>query len=334
MHTNTPTAQADTRAVADGLAEAAAAAGYAPSIHDTQPWQWSLGGDALDLYLDRSRVLDVIDPDTRLATLSCGAALHHARTVVSAEGWGSTVTRMPDAADQNHLAHLHVDGPALAEPQAVRHVRTIPLRHTDRRPVTGAPVGSEDLRAVMASVVAEGAWLFMLSAHQVVELAAAAAHAQRAEAADPAWQSELAYWTAGTRPAGTGRPDAALPQIQTLTTVSAYGVGQQDDLPITAQRDRAALFAILYGHSDEPRDWLRAGEALSAGWLTATERGISVLPLSAPVQVIGTRDTMRRLLSYLHHPYLVLRFGTTDRASADTPHAPRLPADQTVERHR
>jgi hypothetical protein len=102
---------------------------------------------------------------------------------------------------------------------------------------------------------------------------------------------------------------------------------------MSLERDRAALFAILYGHSDEPRDWLRAGEALSAGWLTATERGISVLPLSAPVEVIGTRETMRRLLSYLHHPYLVLRFGTTDRASAEAPHAPRRPVDQTIDRH-
>ena len=107
---------------------------------------------------------------------------------------------------------------------------------------------------------------------------------------------------------------------------------QPGDLAISAKHDRAALYAILYGYSDEPRDWLQAGEALSAGWLTATERGVSVLPLSAPVEVIGTRGTLQRLLSYLHHPYLVLRFGTTDPAAADTPHIRRLPAVQTMER--
>jgi hypothetical protein len=55
------------------------------------------------------------------------------------------------------------------------------------------------------------------------------------------------------------------------------------------------------------------------------------MPISAPVQVIGTRETMRRLLSYLNHPYLVLRFGTGDTADAD-PHATRLPTHQTIER--
>ena len=184
MHTGSAATQ-DAGTVSDGLANAAAAAGYAPSIHDTQPWRWRIGSDTLDLYLDRSRVLAVIDPDTRLATLSCGAALHHARTVLAAEGWRVTVARMPDAADQDHLAHLRVDAPAPADPPAVRHVRTIPLRRTNRRPVVGPPIGPEDLRAITAAVQAESAWLHMLRPEEVMELAAAADHAQRAEAGDP-----------------------------------------------------------------------------------------------------------------------------------------------------
>jgi nitroreductase len=331
MHTSSAATQ-DAHTVSDGLANAAAAAGYAPSIHNTQPWRWRVGSDTLDLYLHRSRVLAVIDPDTRLATLSCGAALHHARTALAAEGWRVTVARMPDAADQDHLANLRVYAPAPADPQAVRHIRTIQLRHTNRRPVVGPPVGPEDLRVITAAVKAEAAWLHMLRPEEVIELAAAADHAQRTEAGVPEWLTELAYWTGGTRPAETGIPSAATPQHAPQTTVPGRDVGNRGDLPISAEHDRAARFAILYGQSDEPRDWLRAGEALSAGWLTATERGISVLPLSAPVEVHSTRDTMRRLLSYLNHPFLVLRFGTVDRADADASDAPRLPTDQTIER--
>ena len=331
MHAGS-TSTRDAHTVGDGLADAAAAAGYAPSIHNTQPWRWRVGSDTLDLHLHRSRVLAATDPDTRLATLSCGAALHHARTVLAAEGWRVTVARMPDAADQDHLAHLRVYAPAPADPQAVRHVRTIPLRHTNRRPVIGPPVGPEDLRAITATVRAEAAWLHILRPEQVLELAAAADHAQRTEAGVPEWRTELAYWTSGTRPTGTGIPSTAIPQGALETTAPGRDSGHWGDLPISAEHDRAALFAVLYGQSDERRDWLRAGEALSACWLTATERGISVMPLSAPVEVIGTRDTLRRLLSYLNHPFLVLRIGTVDAADADATHAPRLPIDQTIER--
>ena len=47
---------------------------------------------------------------------------------------------MPEPADPDHLARLHVDGRAPIDPAAALHLRTIPLRHTDRRPVTGEPV--------------------------------------------------------------------------------------------------------------------------------------------------------------------------------------------------
>jgi nitroreductase len=285
-----PPATTDSHAIRDGLVDAVTAAGYAPSIHDTQPWRWRVGSDTLDLYLDHSRVRKVTDPDARLATQSCGAALHHARTVLAAESWHTTVARMPDAADQDHLATVRVYAPAPADPTAADRVRTIPLRRTDRGPVAGAPVSSEQLRAITVAVVAEGAWLHVLPADQVIDLAASA---DRAGTSESVWRAELAQWAE------------------------------------SARRDRAAVFAILYGRSDEPRDWLRAGEALSAAWLTATERGISVLPLSAPVEVLGTRETMRRQLSYLSHPFLVLRLHTVDPAEAAR--APRSPTDQTIE---
>ena len=261
----------------------------------------------MDLYLERVRVRPVTDPDMRLAALSCGAALYHARTALAAAGWHATTERMPDAADQDHLARLRIDRTAPADSEAVRHLRTIPLRHTSRGPVTGLPVLAEDLHAITAAVRAEGSWLLVLKPDQVIELAAAADHAQRDEGAS-AWRAELAYWTKGG------------------------GIGHSGDQSISAEQDRGATFAVLHGHSDEPRDWIRAGEALSAGWLTATERGVSVLPLSAPVEVIGTRNALRRILAYLNHPYLVVRFGAIDRADADAPHAPQLSADQTIQR--
>jgi nitroreductase len=325
MHTNSSTVH-KAQTINDGLAQAIAAAGYAPSIHNTQPWWWSLDGDTVNLYLERSRVRTVTDPDLRLAILSCGAALHHVRTALAAEGWRVAVTRMPDAADQDHFAHLRVEQSAPPDPDAVRHVRTIPLRHTNRRPVTGKTVGSEDIRAITASVWAEGAWLHILYPDQVLELAAAAGRAQQTDSGEPGWQAELAYWTEA-QPATTTIPHATVAQPAPPTTGPGRGAADQ---PISAQHDRNALFAILYGRSDEPRDWLRAGEALSAGWLTATERGISVLPLSAPVEVTCVRETMHRLLSYLNHPFLVLRLGTVD--AADATRAPRLPVEQIIQR--
>src|SRR5262249_12007497 len=90
------------------LAQAAVAALGAPSILNTQPWRWRIGGDIAQLRADRTRQVPSIDPDGRLLTLSCGIALHHARTALTALGSDVDVAHLPEAADPGLLATLRL----------------------------------------------------------------------------------------------------------------------------------------------------------------------------------------------------------------------------------
>jgi hypothetical protein len=312
------------------LAAAAHAAGYAPSIHNTQPWRWRVGS-TLDLYADRRRQLGVTDPHGRLLLLSCGAALHHAMVALAAEGWRAEVTRLPDPADPDLLARVALVEPTGVEPSAVRLLQTMTVRRTDRRALTDAPVDAAVVARVARVVRGAGARLHVLDRGHVVDLAAAAAQAQAAESLDPQFQAELAYWAGGVRTDGTGVPDTAIPATPPETTVRDRDFGGGGTLPVSSGHDSAAVYTILYGDDDTPESWLRAGEALSAGWLEATELGVSVLPLSAAVEVGRTRHELRRLLANVGYPYLVLRLGLADPRHAGPPHTPRLPADQVVE---
>jgi nitroreductase len=301
------------QATVHALIAAADTAGYAPSIHDTQPWRWRLAGDVLDLHLDRASVLDETDADGRLATISCGAALHHARVSLAAEGWRTVVTRAPDQTDPDLLARLRIDERSTVDRPATPFLRTIPLRRTDRDPVTGTPVRQEQLTAITTAVRAEDTWLHVLYADEVLDLATAAEAAQRVD--DSAWRAELAYWS------GYGRPPGLRPSRREL--------GNHGELPTNAAHDRGATFALLYGPTDEPDDWLRAGEALSAAWLTATEHHVSVLPLSAPTEVDRTRQAVQLMIGSVGYPYLLLRLGRVDPTSQ---HTPRPPTEQLIER--
>jgi hypothetical protein len=280
--TDTLTRPADTRTAAEALLEAARTAGYAPSIQNTQPWRWRITGDTVDLHLVRSRIPATADPDGRLATLSGGAALHHARVTMAARGWQITVTRMLQGGDRDLLARLHVHHKAPIDRTSAMLLRTILSRYNYRRAVPGTPLAPEALTAITAAIEAQGGRLQTLRPDQILELA-----------------------TGGDQ-------------------------GHRSDLPITARRDEAAVFVVLHGSADEPLNWLRAGEALSAGWLTATGRGVAVLPHIAPIGAIATRQALRAMIAGAGHPYLVLRLGTIDPADAGTP---RPPVDQIIERY-
>jgi nitroreductase len=332
MSTEASIRATDTRAEARALSAAATRAGHAPSIHNTQPWRWRLTSNELSLYLDHSRGAEITDPDSRLAVLSCGTALHHALVSLAADGWHTVLARMPDPEHPDHLARIRLDHRIPVSLEARRHRQSIELRHTDRRPTTGTPPDADQLNTIVEAVASAGAGLHILRPDQVLDLASAADQAQRAEKADVAWRAEVGYWTGGSRPLGSGIPDAAIPDRAAQTTVPGRDFGHRGDLPVPAAHEDAAAFAILYGPEDGDVDWLRAGEALSAAWLTATELGLSVLPLSATIEVTVTRERIRHLLAGLGHPHLVLRIGVGDPARAGAPHTPRLPVDQVIER--
>lgn len=324
-------ASTEERAVQAALAEAAAAAGYAPSVHNTQPWKWRVSPGGLDLYAVRERQLRAADPEGHLLTLSCGAALHHAVVALAAEGWVAAVSRLPDPADPDRLARITVIGRTPVTAAAMRRFQAVRLRHTDRRPVSDVPAAPDAVGTVARAAAEFGVNLHVLTRDQRLDLAAAASRADRVETSDEAQRAELEAWVGGERPEGTGVPDSVIPERAPETTVPARDFAHAGTLPIGDSHDDAATYAVLYGPGDEPVDWLRAGEALSAGWLAATEEGIAVLPYSSVVELPAIRAALRQVISFIGYPYLVLRLGTADPDSAGPPHTPRLPASQTVE---
>jgi nitroreductase len=319
-----------TPASAAALAEAATAAGYAPSIHNTQPWRWRVQPDRLELFADRSRQLAATDPQGQLMVLSCGTALHHARVALAAEGWAAQVLHLPDPGEPDLLARIVVTGRIPVTTEAMRLVQAMQIRHTDRRPVSDEPVSTAAVDAIIAAAAGAGR-LHVLTSDQMLNLAAAATRAAAAEEEDPEIREELAYWTSRGRSEGLGVPTDVLPERAPQTTVPARDFGRPGTLPVGPGHDRAAVYALLFGEDDEPESWLRAGEALSAAWLTATELGVSVVPLSGVIEVPGTRQTLRGMLAGLGYPYLVLRLGRADPEHAGPPRTPRLPATQLID---
>jgi hypothetical protein len=313
------------------LRQAALFAGRAPSIHNSQPWRWRVGGRALDLFLASSRVLRTSDPDARLAVLSCGAALHHACVDLAAHGGGVVVDRLPVRTDPGHLARILIDGRIPVQPDATRLARAAENRRTDRRNRPGLPLDTDKLRTIGFAVRQEGCMLTRIRAQQVYELAADVDMARRTMAGEPDRQAELVEWIGGERPFGTGVPGAAMADDPVRSGAAGHDLGRTGAELISETHHRAAVFAILHGPGNERGDWLRAGEALSAAWLTATRLDVSVLPLSAVIEVAAGRPPIRRMLGGVGYPYLVLRFAAMEPGERRPPPTPRLPGTITVE---
>lgn len=316
------------------LEAAARSALHAPSVFNSQPWNWRINDDTMLLYADRSRQLDSIDPQARLLLISCGAALHHARTALAASGWNADVERMPDSSRPDLIARIHLGAAVPADPEAQRMAAVIQRRRTDRRAFGDRAVSEDMLTRLRRFVEFEGAYLHVVRRDQTPMLAVANEHAAGTEHEDPAYLTELNRWTG--RPAWRG--DGVPPETAvrpTLRRVPVRDLAPSGNAGLTAGPgvDKGAAYVILFGLADQPEDLLRGGEALSALLLLATADGLATAALSEAVEVTWPRLLLRDLLSGLGEPYVAVRLGYPVSGQPVPASPRRFPADAiTVEK--
>ena len=318
----------DTREAA--LTAAIEYAQHAPSVFNTQPWQWHLAGTTAELHLDPDRQLRTVDPAARLQTISCGVVLHHARIALAVAGHGVLVERWPADGPTTLAARLRLllDHEPAGDERAM--YAAVPRRRTDRRPYGDVPVPSAVVDRLVTAAIRENAGLHVLRRDQLPAFSVAVARAGDLEIVDPAYRGELIRWT--NRPPWSGDgvpPTTAVPAAGRIVPPREFSLGVERGLHPGPGTDRGAAFAVLTANRDDERGWLHGGEALSAVLLTATANGLSTAPISDVIEVGATREALRRILGTDRYPYLALRTGYGP-STADIPVTPRRPAAEVV----
>lgn len=300
----------------------------APSVHNSQPWRWRIGDSAIELYSDPDRHLVETDPQQRGLVLSCGAALHHLRVALAVLGWSAQVRYVPDPAEPDHLATIEFTPHRPRKPDFAR-AAALMHRRTDRRRYRWWQVSSSHIRHISAPATQFGAAARHVPSGLRPRLARPAREAARRHAGDIEYQRELAAWS-GRRGSADGVPAANTPCP-----------GADDEIPVRVFTDPvladrtehpdAAEWLVVCTVTDDRLARLRAGEALSAVLLTATELGLSTCLQTEPLGVPELRKDIRsHVLEDCAHPQAMIRVGWVPQGSAPLPHTPRRPLDEVL----
>ncbi|MBU8831901.1 Acg family FMN-binding oxidoreductase [Mycolicibacterium goodii] len=306
----------------DTIHAALALASRAPSIHNSQPWQWRVGDQSVHLYADLDRRLPSTDPDSRDLLLSCGAALHHGVVAFAALGWHAKVYRLPNPAEPEHLAAIELRGQTPTELD-VAFAAAIPRRRTDRRHYSTWPVPHSDIAMMRARAARAGVMLQRIESlsrlHDIV------AESIARHAADDGYLRELATWsgkyaaTAGVPARSAPKPDPGAPLSARIFAGSAL----KQPAGSTAADEWAVVLAL--GTVDDTRmARLRAGEATSLVLLTATAMGLATCPVTEPLEITKTRDEIQlEVFGASGFPQMLLRVGWAPVNADPLPPTPR-----------
>ncbi|GAB3226265.1 Acg family FMN-binding oxidoreductase [Mycolicibacterium hippocampi] len=315
----------------DTIRSALSLAGRAPSVHNSQPWQWRLGHDSLHLYANRELLLPHTDPDARDLMLSCGAALNHCVVALAALGWQTKVHRFPRPDESDHLAALqmHPYPPADLD---VALAAAIPRRRTDRRHYSPWPVPRGDVALMGARAARAGVTLRRVD--DLDGLKRVVNQAAFQHGTDKEYLAELATWS-GRYASTAGVPAKSVPGSDGTGPIPTrtFAGGVLEQVPNTDPEDEHAVVVALGTVDDEPLSRLRAGEATSIVLLTATALGLASCPITEPLEIAATREVLRSdVFGAEGHPQMLLRIGWAPVNADPLPATPRRALSDVVVR--
>jgi hypothetical protein len=300
----------------------------APSVHNTQPWLFRTGPDAVELWSDPRRKLRT-DPAGREMLISCGAAVFGLRLAVRSLGYWPVTQLLPDPARLRLLARVSIGAPAPATGLERQMLDAVPHRHTHRGPFAPGPLPPGLLAGLQHDALAEGATLVLvtggLAYDRLQRITAAAARrgdlTPRARAEIRRWTRSAASMARDGIPAtalagGTGSEAGRLPQRD-------FDLGRGiAGLPSGGAPPPAT--AVLLTSGDRRADWLRAGQALHRVLLHAASQRVFASLHTQPLEDAAARDLIRSRLALPGHPQMLLQLGP---ATAASPTARRPPAE-------
>jgi nitroreductase len=288
-------------------------AARAPSLHNTQPWRFTVGQHAIELYADHGRQLPE-DPAGREMLISCGAALYGLRLAVRSLGRVPEVDLFPGPVRRGHrrpLARVRLGAAVPVTPEEQKMLAAVPHRHTHRGPFEPGPLPDGLLPRLQQDAGEEGATLAVIEADQ--DLAEILAVASLRQAMDPGSQAGIERWTRDLdSPAKDGVPAHAFPAtpdepagwLPLRDFDLGRGLGR---LPANGQP--APVTAVLVTSGDGEEDWLCAGQALHRLLLRAASQWVFGNLQTQPLKVVWVRALIRNQLALPGWPQMMLQLG-------------------------
>jgi len=299
----------------------------APSIHNSQPWQFAVRADRVEVCVDRDRALRATDPDGRQQLISCGAAVFNLRLAVAHLGSEPRTALCPDPAAPDHVATVARGASRAAGREERMLYSMIRRRRTNREGYRPQPVPPPVLKRLVAAAEPDSAALLPVAAPaDRAGVAALVVRGMQHQAGSPAIRREFANWLSNELEPVIGTPFESWMRVPYPLPLLTGRDRLAPDEPAAIHRlvDGNTLF-VLCTDGDAAEHRLRAGQALQRVLLTATAAGVAVSFLNQPIEVSALRGELAAVLGTTGVPQMLLRLGYSRSTAPRTGRRPATP---------
>lgn len=287
----------------------------AANSHNSQPWQFNIVRDGIEIRPDLGRRLAAVDPDNHHLFASLGCAAENLSIAAGARGLVGAVSFDPEQDGVVRIAF------GKGQSASTELFDAITKRQSTRGDYDGRPISVTDLQLLRSTAGAvQGVDLVLITERPRIERVRDLIVAgNTAQMADLAFMRELKAWLRFTPRQALKTGDGLFSRTSGAPVVPAWlGPLAIDMLFSTAAENNkyarqiasSAGIAVFVAEKDDPEHWVLAGRACQRFALQATALGMKHTFINQPVEVATLRQTLARLVGMPgRRPDIVMRFG-------------------------
>jgi nitroreductase len=302
----------------------------AQSFYNTQPWEFSVENNQINVYAKPSRWLKSADQEKRELYLSIGCALENLLIAAEHFRFGHQISRFPEPENNNWVARVIIT--TISQSSALRSpalFNAITKRHTHHGAFDPLPIKMEHVQTIQKFLTEEDVWFTASADPQIKEkITQYAAHANTILFSDDQFSKEINKWaSAGVfgRPwlqqdfdesgeqivKDPDTPDTDKPVIETGENLKNQQEVEQVTVKQLNQREReiitsASTVAVLSSPFDNHMMHVITGQIFEKLCLEAALIGIRCLPLNQLIEIPELRGSIRDLFPAMKGKPLVV----------------------------
>ncbi|MFA5954338.1 MAG: nitroreductase [Patescibacteria group bacterium] len=271
------------------------AATLAPSGENCQPWRFVINGNELQLFNVPERDDSLYNFRQRGSLVAHGALLENFTIAAKALGFNADIRLFPDAQNENLVAAIHLEN---AEPVADPLYAAITARSTNRKPYANESLTTSERESINAAGVSTSCRFVLIEQKESISTWATAASANERvmfehHGLHDFFFSHLNWTDAEEQERRHGFYIKTLelqpPQVigmkiakhwAVASVLNRLGLSKQVAADNIKSNSAAAAIGGVVIHGERPQDFVEAGRIVERVWLTVTNLGLSLQPIT------------------------------------------------------
>lgn len=288
----------------------------APSSHNSQPWEFVVEDDRIEVHTDEARWLDVADRDKRELYISLGCAVENLCVAAERFGLDFDVAYNDDTPPVVVTLRSNRSNSSYRQPELFDQITE---RSTNHHPFRDESLRNPIRKELQNCVVEDDVTLELIDDCGLKDsIGELQAEADRLQMDDPDYRKELGYWI------GVGAlGDSWLKARVVQAVVTHFDLGDREAQKNSKLIQSAPLVGVLMTESDAPSARVKTGQVFQRVALAATAEGVAVHPMSQSLE----RPEMREKLASMFDddgtlPQHLFRLGYSQENQDHTPRWP------------